>query len=778
MFVVEILAFLPALAAHGLIRAPLPKVSESTNLFFPWSLFWRDEVRAGRLPFWNPFAFAGMPMSAEPQAQTFYPAHLLSLALAPETAFTLLFLLHVLLASWLMYRLAREFGTTRFGGAIAALVFGLQGQMVGFTYEGWIHQVAPMAWAPGVVWLLCRAYADWRVLPSGPIAAAALLLGVQIVSGHPEWVRYTLFILAFLILFGGVFGRGLINRLMIGGSIVVIGLLIGGVQLVPLAEATTHSARGQTALAADAAVRTGAGLPLLSLPTILAPRLFGPWDGTISADGLVHKLSGSLVSFSESMIFVGVVPLALAFIGWRFARRAGSGLWTLIAAAGVLFALNDWTHLLSFVDQFVPLDTTFRSPARFVFLTNFALAVLAGLGASRLDRAGATTMRLSRLARRLAVWLAGATVLVWLLRRVIVAAFVRWLHVPAVVAADPRVSADGGRSLGVWAIDHAALALIPTIAMLLVASVLLPRAARRLNLATAAALFVAIALDLGIYAYPLLTSVVPATAAYADDARLLDALASRADMRVGATHLGVFEAGDNATIAIKVRSTIGYDSFTVNEWDRLFRVMSHASPDVLAAIGVTHLASGAKPGVATLQALPNARAHAWWTGTAYSAATADQAAELLPRLARAGVVLESASAAKPPPTAPAASDDAAARVSIDRDVPGALQATVDAPRAGWLVFSEISYPGWTATVNGKRTDIARAFGALQAVPLAAGRSIVEMRFRPTIVAWGAAATLAGLLIAGALWRTGRGATPPVPEPPAADDADDDEDDDD
>jgi hypothetical protein len=154
---VEALLFLPSLLTAGIIRAPLPKSSESTGLFYAWQLFWRDEVAAGRPPFWNSFIFGGMPIVGEPQAHTFYPVHLLSLVAPPALAFKLSFLLHILLGSWLMYRLVRELGASRFGGAVAAVVFGLHGQMIGFVYAGWIHQVMPMAWAPGVVWMFCRA---------------------------------------------------------------------------------------------------------------------------------------------------------------------------------------------------------------------------------------------------------------------------------------------------------------------------------------------------------------------------------------------------------------------------------------------------------------------------------------------------------------------------------------------------------------------------------------------------------------------------------------------
>src|SRR5688572_30570083 len=121
---IELLAFAPALSQQGIQRAPLPKVSDATDAMYPWRIFWRDEVSAGRAPLWNPFTFAGTTMAGEPQTQTFYPANVLWLWMPPGTAFKLTFLLHVLLASILMYGLARALGASEFGAAISALAFG------------------------------------------------------------------------------------------------------------------------------------------------------------------------------------------------------------------------------------------------------------------------------------------------------------------------------------------------------------------------------------------------------------------------------------------------------------------------------------------------------------------------------------------------------------------------------------------------------------------------------------------------------------------------------
>ena len=45
-----------------------------------------------------------------------------------------------------------ELGANRLGASVAALVFGLVIQMIGFIYGGWIHQVILMSLAPGVIW--------------------------------------------------------------------------------------------------------------------------------------------------------------------------------------------------------------------------------------------------------------------------------------------------------------------------------------------------------------------------------------------------------------------------------------------------------------------------------------------------------------------------------------------------------------------------------------------------------------------------------------------------
>jgi Bacterial membrane protein YfhO len=74
-----------------------------------------------------------------------------------------------------------------------------------------------------------------------------------------------------------------------------------------------------------------------------------------------------------------------------------------------------------------------------------------------------------------------------------------------------------------------------------------------------------------------------------------------------------------------------------------------------------------------------------------------------------------------------------------------------ADAASLLVLSDIHYPGWNATVNGRDVDIERVDYLLRGIPVPAGASIVEMRYEPLSFRIGWIVSLAALLgVAAAL----------------------------
>jgi len=77
---------------------------------------------------------------------------------------------------------------------------------------------------------------------------------------------------------------------------------------------------------------------------------------------------------------------------------------------------------------------------------------------------------------------------------------------------------------------------------------------------------------------------------------------------------------------------------------------------------------------------------------------------------------------------------------------------------GYLVLSDTHYPGWKAWVDGEPAVILRANLLFRAVALGAGEHVVEFRYQPASLRWGAAISLAALalLLAGLGFCIARG----------------------
>ena len=92
------------------------------------------------------------------------------------------------------------------------------------------------------------------------------------------------------------------------------------------------------------------------------------------------------------------------------------------------------------------------------------------------------------------------------------------------------------------------------------------------------------------------------------------------------------------------------------------------------------------------------------------------------------------------------------RVELTSYEANRLSYKVKSKQGGVVVFSEIYYPGWTCTIDGQPTEIARANYVLRAIKVPAGEHEVVMIFDPQTVhateaiAYGALALLALILI--------------------------------
>lgn len=132
-------------------------------------------LRAGHIPFWNPYQGLGEPLLAEGGSDVLYPVNLLYLIL-PHRYWDLPKFLHLFLAACFLYLWAAELGLDR----DAALLSGASVFSCGF-FQGYLTittLLAGVTWTPLVLYGMEKAvHRGWRAALV-PIAAGAVFLGL------------------------------------------------------------------------------------------------------------------------------------------------------------------------------------------------------------------------------------------------------------------------------------------------------------------------------------------------------------------------------------------------------------------------------------------------------------------------------------------------------------------------------------------------------------------------------------------------------------------------
>ena len=80
-----------------------------------------------------------------------------------------------------------------------------------------------------------------------------------------------------------------------------------------------------------------------------------------------------------------------------------------------------------------------------------------------------------------------------------------------------------------------------------------------------------------------------------------------------------------------------------------------------------------------------------------------------------------------------AANDSTASVVLNKYEPNSLTYTVNSAKGGVVVFSEVYYPGWSATIDGQPAELGRVNYILRALNVKAGKHEVVLEFHPSSI---------------------------------------------
>jgi len=383
------------------------------SFLWPTYRFAARSLRAGVIPLWNPHLYAGAPFVADNQSGVFYPVNLLTFALFGEPSYAVmeaLVVFHVWLAGAGLFALARGLGLRRPAALFGGLAFALSDLFV--THVGNLNLSATAAYLPLLLLLTHRALTGGS---PGWAAGAGVVLAVAALAGHGQMLLFLALAFVLYLFYRLAAGQPRGLPLPAGGDsredcpcwrhagrtlglaalIVAVGVGGAALTILPAREMAVHTGRGH--LPYDEATRYS--LPPQALIGLLAPGFYGrgqagfwgPWDrvevGYAGVATLVLAVVGIVRSPKPKAQNPGTETQNLqpAIRNSLFAIR---NFFALLVVLALLLAMGRYTPLYGLLYRYAPTFDQVRAPARLILLADLGLAALAACGLDRLLRGG------------------------------------------------------------------------------------------------------------------------------------------------------------------------------------------------------------------------------------------------------------------------------------------------------------------------------------------------------------------------------------------------------
>jgi len=762
--------------------------SDARDQFYGWRAYGFGEIRAGRFPLWNPYELLGMPFVASLQSAMFYPTNWLCAVLPLCRAMNLGIILNLFLSGLFTYLWARRFGLRWIGAVVAAATYVFGAPQILRIYAGHWGFLALMAWVPCI--LLCV-----EMLVSGGFQPLAIALGAAAVAmewfaGNPQCAFYG-GIAAVLYLAGRLWQRpelGWRGAARVVGSfalIYVLGSALAGVQLMPALELfSVSSRRGQLNyawVARNSFVPEG-------LLSFLVPDIFGT-DLSVQYWGRWN--------IWEMTPYVGVVTLGLALIALLRGRRGRALLPGCIALVCLLLAMAGNALFYGLIPGF----DLFRAQARWLCPASLFIGLLAGLGADGITAPVEKEENIARAGGR-GMWILACLAALLLLGggalcseiRFGRTAWLRFMDAMLKVAPNERPYVFESMSPAVFKL----LAMRAAGLSMLRAGLFLGALAGVVRLAlrprvkagwVAGALLLLVAIDAWTFGQRYLATFDPRKDGLSPGA--VEFLAKTPEpfryARGGCTDLPECEGmthrldcieGIQPNVPSRFRDVFwslqsrelydqmkgeqftSYCIFSLRPAFRMFNLrylVAYASYPKERSEGVRTVYQDRQ---IQINELPNPWPRVWLVHRYAVIGNPNELLDMLPRLNYEKMALletEPGCAVEQPPAAEPAPE-------IARYEPSRVDIEVQAAAPALLVLSDLFYPGWEATLDGRPAEILEANYVMRAVAIPKGAHEVRFLYRPASFRAGVAASAAGclavaLLILSHMWtRRRRGDT--------------------
>jgi hypothetical protein len=336
---------------------------------YPFKFYWIQSLKQGDPAWWNPYHQLGIPFVAHPLVGAFSPFNLIFFLFSPTQSFTVIGLIHFLIAAFGVYYFLRKLGSGWSGAFLAGMAYAFCAFFMAHGYQGQAPLWWAASWIPWSLHFLIRALDEKKLFP---LMLSSACLCFCFLEGYPQIVYYTLLLQALYFLRELLYRPSDWKNICLYGILLLVGFLtLAACQVFPTAEFLPLSNRW--------------GWDYSNIMTdYIAPNDL--WHFVIP-DFRGSPFDNSYVGrwgYHEIVNYIGLIPLVLFMAGIFLWWRVRLYLWFLsVAVLFTIFSLGDSTEfsrgIFHFLYSYLPGFGNNRSVGRMMVITCFAMSCAAGL---------------------------------------------------------------------------------------------------------------------------------------------------------------------------------------------------------------------------------------------------------------------------------------------------------------------------------------------------------------------------------------------------------------
>lgn len=343
------------------------------GIFYAEKLLFKDSLLQNHtLPLWNPFIFSGSPFVGNPTSAMFYPLNILYLLFPVRSVFGFMFAIDSFLIGVFTYLFARLIKLSFTPAITSAVTVMFSGALISLIFAGHLINFDTFIWFPATLFCLELILQKKNFIFS---ILAGIPIGLSLLTGASQIAIYSLLSAAIYYFLRITFKTVETHNYFLSLKLIiffavscVLGIAFSAVQLIPAAEFSALSVRSN---GVSLAFASDFFLHPKQIISFIFPYIFGaPFDYSYWGKGNFWEVNG----------YIGIVPLMLALCSLFLKRNKYILIFLAIAIFSLLYSFGKYGFIFQFFYNYIPAFKSFRVPGRFLYYYTFSMSILAGFG--------------------------------------------------------------------------------------------------------------------------------------------------------------------------------------------------------------------------------------------------------------------------------------------------------------------------------------------------------------------------------------------------------------